>query len=111
SEEKEKFHFFQEYNLSQKPLQIDTLVVREKITQADTAVSSESAEEQEKNVGKNLGRLFRKYNIIEYKSPDDYLSINDFYKVMGYVCLYQSETEHVLAIRPEELTVTLVCSR
>lgn len=111
SEEKEKFHFFQEYNLSQKPLQIDTLVVRGKITQADTAVSSESAEEQEKNVGKNLGRLFRKYNIIEYKSPDDYLSINDFYKVMGYACLYQSETEHVLAIRPEELTVTLVCSR
>lgn len=111
SEEKEKFHFFQEYNLSQKPLQIDTLVVREKITQADTAVSGEGAEEQEKNAGKNLGRLFRKYNIIEYKSPDDYLSINDFYKVMGYACLYQSETEHVLAIRPEELTVTLVCSR
>ena len=27
---------------------------------------------------KNIGRIFRKYNIIEYKSPTDYISINDF---------------------------------
>ena len=26
-------------------------------------------------VEKNIGRIFRKYNIIEYKSPTDYLSI------------------------------------
>lgn len=114
SEEKEEFHFFQEYNLSQKPLQIDTLVVKKESPQGDSAVSAaihESVKESGKKPPKNLGRLFRKYNIIEYKSPEDYLSVNDFYKVMSYACLYQSETEHVLDVRPEELTVTLVCSR
>ncbi len=36
-------------------------------------------------LNKSVGdRIFRTYNIIEYKSPDDYLSINDFYKVYGY---------------------------
>ena len=29
---------------------------------------------------------------------------------MGYVCIYQSDTEKILEIRPEELTVTFVCS-
>ncbi len=36
-------------------------------------------------LNKSVGdRIFRTYNIIEYKSPDDYLSINDFCKVYGY---------------------------
>ncbi|HIZ22747.1 MAG TPA: 3-isopropylmalate dehydrogenase, partial [Candidatus Blautia faecigallinarum] len=61
-------------------------------------------------IRKNLGQIFRKYNIIEYKSPEDYLSINDFYKVMSYACLYQAETEHVLEVSPDELTITMVCS-
>ena len=38
-------------------------------------------------------------SIIEYKSPDDYLTINDFYKVYGYCCFYQSDTEHVCEIK------------
>ena len=58
----------------------------------------------------NIGRIFRKHNIIEYKSPDDYLTINDFYKVYGYCCFYQSDTEHVCEIKPEELTITFICN-
>ena len=61
----------------------------------------------EEKIQKNIGRIFRKHNIIEYKSPDDYLTINDFYKVYGYCCFYQSDTEHVCEIKPEELTITL----
>ena len=45
---------------------------------------------------------------MEYKSPEDYISINDFYKVLGYVCVYQADTRKVLEIMPEELTITLV---
>ena len=41
-------------------------------------------------IQKNIGRIFRQYNIVEYKSPDDYLSIDDFYKVYAYCCLYKS---------------------
>ena len=46
--------------------------------------------------------------IVEYKSPTDYLSINDFYKVYGYACFYKSDTGATDAVQAEELTITLV---
>ena len=59
-------------------------------------------------VKKNIGRIFRKYNIIEYKSPDDYLSIDDFYKVYGYTCFYKADTPAVNQIEVNELTITFI---
>ncbi|MBT9776372.1 3-isopropylmalate dehydrogenase [Clostridium sp. MCC353] len=94
-EDREFLQFLKEYNLSEKPLQIDTLIIKL---------------EPGRKVKKSLGRIFRQYNVVEYKSPSDYLSVNDFYKVMGYACLYQSDTEKVMEIRPEDLTVTLISS-
>ena len=84
-----------EHMLSKKPMQIDVLVVKKK---------------GEQPIRKNIGRIFRKHNIIEYKSPEDYLSINDFYKVYGYTCFYQSETKRVKEIPPEEITITFICN-
>ena len=84
-----------EHMLSKKPMQIDVLVVKKK---------------GEQPIQKNIGRIFRKHNIIEYKSPEDYLSINDFYKVYGYTCFYQSETKRVREIPPEEITITFICN-
>lgn len=84
-----------EHMLSKKPMQIDVLVVKKK---------------GEQPIRKNIGRIFRKHNIIEYKSPEDYLSINDFYKVYGYTCFYQSETKRVKNIPPEEITMTFICN-
>ena len=84
-----------EHMLSKKPMQIDVLVVKKK---------------REQPIRKNIGRIFRKHNIIEYKSPEDYLSINDFYKVYGYTCFYQSETKRVKEIPPEEITITFICN-
>ena len=84
-----------EHMLSKKPMQIDVLVVKKK---------------GEQPIRKNIGRIFRKHNIIEYKSPEDYLSINDFYKVYGYTCFYQSETKRVKEISPEEITITFICN-
>lgn len=94
-EEKDALIFEEEHLLSKKPLQIDVLVVK-----------------KQKNIliKKNIGRIFRKHNIIEYKSPEDYLSINDFYKVYAYACLYQADTEKVMEIDPAEITLTFVCS-
>ena len=85
-----------EHNLTQKPLQIDLLIIKM---------------EQGRQIEKSIGRLFRRYNIIEYKGPSDYLSINDFYKVTAYACLYQSDTQKVMEIRPEEITITMVSGR
>ena len=61
-----------EHQLGTKPMEIDALVIKKK---SDIPIN------------KNIGRIFRKYNIIEYKSPTDYISINDFYKVCGYAFL------------------------
>lgn len=85
----------EEYLLSKKPLQMDILILKKL---------------QDIEIKKSIGRIFRKHNIIEYKSPGDNLSINDFYKVYGYACIYQSNTDKVNEIAPEELTLTFVCS-
>jgi len=41
-------------------------------------------------IEKNIAAIFREVNILEYKSPDDYISVAGFYKVYGYACLYAS---------------------
>lgn len=61
-------------------------------------------------VHKNIGRIFRRYNIIEYKSPVDYLSIDDFYKVYGYACFYKSDSSLEDQIPIDEITISLMCS-
>lgn len=94
-DEMEKLDIQDEYTLSKKPMQIDVLVVKK---------------EKKEPIRKNIGRIFRTYNIIEYKAPDDYVSVNDFYKVLGYTCFYQSDTEQIMQINPNELTMTFVCS-
>ena len=86
----------EEYLLSKKPLQMDILVIKKL---------------KDVPIRKTIGWIFRKHNIIEYKSPGDSLSINDFYKVYGYACIYQSNTNRVKEIDPQELTLTFVCSR
>lgn len=93
--EKECLEIHEEFQLSKKPLQIDILIVKKL---------------KETTIKKSIAKLFRDHNIIEYKAPDDYLSINDFYKVYGYACIYQSDTDRVKEVDPETLTLTFVCS-
>ena len=92
-EDREALEFFSEYNLSRKPLQIDLLIV-----------------EKNGNVKlKNqIGHIFRQNNIIEYKCPGDAMSIDDFYKTVGYACMYKALGERVDAIRADELTISMV---
>ena len=89
---REQLEFHREYNLSKKPLQIDLLVI-EKLK--DVQIQNE------------LGKLFRRYNVIEYKSPDDGLTIDDFFKTIGYAYLYKGLGEKVDQIPLEELTVSI----
>ena len=96
AEEAEKLIFENEHQLSKKPLEIDVLVIMKK------------AEEQ---IQKNIGRIFRRHNIVEYKSPEDYLSIDDFYKVYGYACFYKSDTKHVDEIKSNEITISFACEK
>lgn len=93
--ERDALRYEREYNLTEKPLQIDILIIKIKPGY---------------QVRRSIGRIFRQYNIIEYKSPDDYISVNDFFKVMGYASLLQSNTEREQEIPPEKITITLVSS-
>ena len=92
-DEKEYLSFEDEHQLGTKPMAIDILIIK----------NTEGYK-----VKKNIGRIFRKYNIIEYKSPDDYLSIDDFYKVYGYTCFYKADTPSVNQIGVNELTITFI---
>lgn len=80
-----------EYNLSKEPIRIDLLIIKE----TDRKIENE------------IGRIMRKYNVIEYKSPEDSLSIDDFYKTMGYACLYKGYGDRVNQIPAEELTISI----
>ena len=92
-DEAKYLEFDPEHLISKKPMQIDVLVKNEKHVK----------------LRKNIGRIFRQYNIIEYKSPEDDLDIDDFYKTYAYACLYKSDTEAVDLIPADELTITFVC--
>ena len=80
-EETEKLKFEREYLLSSKPMAIDVLIIKKKNAEP---------------IHKNIGKIFRQYNIIEYKSPSDSLSVDDFYKVYGYTNFYKKNKENQL---------------
>ena len=65
--------FYPELQLTTEPLRIDCIVIKKAKGVA---------------IKKNIAAIFRQVNIIEYKNPDDYVSVADFYKVYAYACLY-----------------------
>jgi hypothetical protein len=90
---KDVLQFIPEYPLTTEPLRIDVLIIKK---QKGVAIE------------KNIAAIFRSDNIVEYKSPEDYVSVNDFYKVYGYACLYASLSPQVTIT---DLTITFVESR
>jgi hypothetical protein len=72
---RECLEFHAEYQLTSEPLRIDCVVIKKP---PDLVIE------------KNIAAIFREFNLLEYKSPDDYVSVADFYKVYGYACLYAS---------------------
>lgn len=93
-EDLENLEFESEHQLGTKPKEIDVLIIKK---------------QRDKPVKKNIGRIFRKHNIVEYKSPTDSLSIDDFYKVCGYALFYKSDTRFVNEIKVDDITITFAC--
>ncbi len=91
-EDIERLELKPEYNLSKEPIRIDLLIIKEGSTG------------QIKN---EIGHIMKKYNVIEYKSPEDALTIDDFYKTIGYACLYKGYGEYVDAVPINELTISI----
>lgn len=92
-EETKYLEFDSEHLLSKKPMQIDVLVKNERHVK----------------IQKNIGRIFRQYNVVEYKSPEDDLNIDDFYKVYAYACIYKARHGDSRLHTGSELTITFVC--
>ena len=92
-ENKQDLTFQNEFNLSEKPLQIDLLVIEKS---KDVIINNE------------IGKLFREHNILEYKSPDDGNTIDSYYKTIAYACLYKSSGKHIDEIKADEITISLV---
>jgi hypothetical protein len=90
-ENMEELEFQPEYNLSREPIRIDLLI------QKDNAAT----------IKNEIGHIMRKYNIIEYKSPKDGMSIDDFAKTLGYALLYKGYGKTVNQVPMEELTISM----
>ena len=90
---KDDLIFDREHNLSKKPLQVDMLVIKK---------------ESDADIKNEIGKIFRKHNIIEFKGEGDSLSIDDFYKGIGYGCIYKSLGKHVNEIDGNEITITFI---
>lgn len=88
--------FSVEHELTQEPLRIDVVVIK-KVNEIE--------------INKGIGKIFRKYNVFEYKSPTDYISIDDFYKVKAYTYLYKSLNGRTNEIDIDDMTITLTSAR
>ena len=95
-EDAENLEFTDEFQLTEKPLQIDCTVVKVK---------------KNCRIKNEIGKIFRTHNIFEYKSPMDELNIDTFYKAIAYACLYKVLPNHVNEIPAEEITITLIRDR
>jgi CRISPR/Cas system CSM-associated protein Csm2 small subunit len=93
-EDIEDLEMVAEYNLSKEPIRIDILIVKDS--------------DKTENLKNEIGHIMRKYNVLEYKSPKDSMSIDDFYKTVGYACLYKGYGETVDQIPSKEITVTML---
>lgn len=96
-EYEDALEFRKEYELSKESLRMDTLVIK-KI--------------KDVQIDKNIGKIFRNHNVVEYKSELDNFDFWDFQKVLAYTHLYSSfERVHMsditisisLTIYPKEL--------
>ena len=85
--------FEPEHLLNKEPIRTDLLIIKKN---PDAKIKNE------------IGRIFRQNNIIEYKGAGDGLSIDTFFKTMGYACVYKGLGKHVNEIPADELTVTII---
>ena len=83
----------QEIQLGEDPVRLDFLIIKK----APDVVLTDP-----------IGEFFKSVNIFEYKSPEDGLSIDDFYKAAGYAFIYKGYDRKVDELPIENMTLTLV---
>ena len=90
---KARVTYEQEKQLGEDPIRLDFLIIKK-----DNDVTLHDP----------IGEFFRAVNLFEYKSPEDGLSIDDFYKAQGYGLIYKGYDRKVNELPIEDMTLTLV---
>jgi hypothetical protein len=70
---RDSLDFVFEHPLNSEPLRIDVVIIKKK---------------QGTVIDHPIGAILREINVVEYKSPGDHLSVDDFHKVGAYARLY-----------------------
>ncbi|MCL2306426.1 MAG: hypothetical protein FWC43_13875 [Planctomycetaceae bacterium] len=83
--------FESEHQLTAEPLKIDVLIIKKKNVV----------------IRKNIAQIFRAFNVIEYKSPNDRATIEDYHKTQCYGRLYAALNK----VDINEVSVTVVATR
>ena len=83
----------QEKELGEDPVRLDFLIIKK---------------DKDAVLDDPIGKFFRAVNLFEYKSPEDGLSIDDFYKAQGYCLIYKGFDRKVNELPISEMTLTLV---
>ncbi|WP_044913060.1 hypothetical protein [Butyrivibrio sp. WCE2006] len=84
--------FTPEHTLAKEPIKMDLLIIKK-----NSKIIINNA----------IGRIFSTYNIVEYKSPEDNLTIDDFYKTIGYACFYKGYGERVNQIDVSNMSISI----
>lgn len=90
---REELIFQKEYNLNTRPLEVDLLIIKK---------------EPSVQIDNEIGAVFRGHNIMEYKSPEDCLGVDAFYKSMAYASLYKSYGKTEDERKADDITVSLL---
>jgi hypothetical protein len=89
---RDDLEFIAEYPLTAEPLKIDVVIIKK---------------EPDLVIEKNIARILRSDNIVEFKSPDDYFSVHDLYKVLSYAFLYAALNK----VSVEDMTLSIIEAR
>ena len=90
-ENKNDLEFQSEVVLNTMPLRVDMILIKKK---------------KEAVLKNEIGKIFKQYNLLEYKSPKDSLNFNTFLKGVAYAYLYKSYEKHIDDIPLSEVTLT-----
>lgn len=91
--ERAHLKFEAEHILNTKPLMADVLVLKKPGNY---------------DLENSLGQIFKEHNIVEYKSPQDAMNVDTYFKIYGYTCLYKASGVHADEIKRENVTITMV---
>ncbi len=89
---KNALEYESEHVLSKEPIKLDLLVIKKR----EGIV-----------INNSFGKMFRNYNVIEYKSPKDELTIDTLYKTIAYGCLYKCLSTSSNKVQANDITISM----